>query len=143
MIQLSRSNPILLPYNQAFHKNCNGEPKELWAWRNGTHICNIQMNGCLSFKPEKNYIYLHLTTYDPTSSSQHWKIDKSGGIMESSQSMCLFEQSPIVNGKDYAETPMLLGANRACISWSFVPSLDNNNQHVCADFKEKTPSMLS
>lgn len=102
------------------------------------------MDGCLSFKEQsKNYIYLHLAPSDPTKQSQHWNIDQSGRIMESSKLMCLFEESPFVTENDYAETPMVMNANRVCTLWSFVPILDENNQPVCADLKKKTPSRLS
>ena len=31
------------------HRNCNGKSIERWAWRNGTKICNIEINDCLLF----------------------------------------------------------------------------------------------
>lgn len=134
-IQQNRKDWII-PYNRAFHRNCDGMPIERWAWRNGTHICNIIMDGCLSFTREKNYIYLHLAKYNSSTTSQQWKIDKFGEIINADE-MCPYAESPFLMGNEYVETPMLLGAkrDRVCISWSFVPILDDNNNPICADFK--------
>jgi len=138
VIQKNGNGWSFIPYNRAFHRNCDGKPIERWAWRNGTQICSIDMDGCLSFTEQsKNYIYLHLAPYNPTATSQKWKITKSGEILDYSQFMCIFEESPFVKGNDYAETPMVMNGNRICSSWSFIPILNVDNQPICANFTEK------
>ena len=127
---------MMIPINRAFHRNCNGEPIERWAWRNKTQICN--MNGyCLSESTEnKNFIFLHLARYDPSITSQKWKMDYKGVITNIDSFLCHFGDSSIVNvEKDYAKTPIVLVPDKSiCISWSFVPIFNEKNETVCADF---------
>lgn len=137
---IEQTNSSIVPYKDAFHRNCcYGQSIENWAWRNGNHICHTEMNGCLSFTAEsKNYTYLRLAPYNPTTPTQLWKMDESGRIWESSKLMCVVEKSVFRIGHGYANTQIALDSNRtACISWTFNPILNGfNNQPVCADFNQ-------
>ena len=35
VIQQNGNGWSFIPYNRAFHRNCDGKPIERWAWRNG------------------------------------------------------------------------------------------------------------
>ncbi len=129
-----KNGSLLIPYNHILLKNCNQTHIERWAGRNGTHIFNIKVDGCLTFFRDQNHIDLHLAAYNPTLKSQKWKTGKTGEIWDVDNLFCLHGVFPIM-WQDYAETPVLLNTNRACISWSFVHLYNVSRRPFCANWK--------
>lgn len=140
--------------NQVYHKTCDGNPIERWAWINGAHIYNNHQKSCLTVSSYSNWnfatfydnstdLFLELTDYNPKNKNQQWKRDKSTGVISiliSSVSMCLSDNpKSTLRFPNSVETPVNLDYNiiggSNCISWFLIPVTDvDGNRQVCDDF---------
>lgn len=137
--------------NEVFHRTCDGNTIERWAWIDGVHICNTQKKSCLVVSSYSNWnidifyrnprdMFLELTDkYDPKIKNQQWEIDERTGVISvfaNSLSVCLTDDPrSTFRFLNSIGTPAILDYNikggRSCISWYFIPILGPGSQQVC------------